>query len=221
MDGQHRLAAIARSGKTVEMLVTFGLPEETFTVLDTGSRRSAGDVLSIEKVQNARTTAAAVRSYILLMSVPESIWHSKYSHLTTNTAIQQMYSKNPAYWDWATKLAMSSKKARICVSSQLSCLYFLAHCHMDYNKHFLNYFHNKLAEGTYLNQGHPILAYRSKIINLNFAVKRPQQTLADYIKLFNYVVCQQKLKIFKDQQCPPMPSIVHSTHSCVDSIFEA
>lgn len=52
-DGQHRLMAIAQSGKTVPILVTTGVPVEAYKVIDQGAKRSASDVLNIP----ARTAA--------------------------------------------------------------------------------------------------------------------------------------------------------------------
>jgi hypothetical protein len=47
VDGQHRLMAIARTGATVEMMVTRGVAPETFAVLDQGVRRTAADILRL------------------------------------------------------------------------------------------------------------------------------------------------------------------------------
>jgi hypothetical protein len=55
IDGQHRLHAIVRSGKTVRMMVTFGLPVKiegsemtTMDAVDRGRTRSVADQLKIE-----------------------------------------------------------------------------------------------------------------------------------------------------------------------------
>lgn len=47
IDGQHRLAAVAKSGCSVYMLVSKGVPEETRLAVDTGKARSA---LAISKL---------------------------------------------------------------------------------------------------------------------------------------------------------------------------
>lgn len=48
LDGQHRLAAIVKTGKPVEMLVAKGVDRETFATIDTGKRRTLQDVVGIE-----------------------------------------------------------------------------------------------------------------------------------------------------------------------------
>lgn len=60
LDGQHRLAAIADSGMTIEMLCVFGLDDSVFDVLDTGRARSGSDALHVAGVPNATTVAHLV-----------------------------------------------------------------------------------------------------------------------------------------------------------------
>lgn len=53
LDGQHRLAAIAQSGKTVDLAVARACKRETFVVVGCGSIRKSSDVLAIAGEQNA------------------------------------------------------------------------------------------------------------------------------------------------------------------------
>lgn len=65
LDGQHRLAAIRDAGISVETFVVRGLPEKTFTTIDTGSSRTAADMLSLSGVKNSSIAASAARAYLL------------------------------------------------------------------------------------------------------------------------------------------------------------
>lgn len=47
IDGQHRLAAIIKSGKTVPMTVWFGCEPEEFNAIGQGRRRTNGDILHL------------------------------------------------------------------------------------------------------------------------------------------------------------------------------
>jgi hypothetical protein len=47
LDGQHRLEAVVRSGITVQMLVTRGLPREAQIVVDDHSKRSPFDAIAL------------------------------------------------------------------------------------------------------------------------------------------------------------------------------
>lgn len=58
LDGQHRLAAIAQSGVTIQMLVARGVDSKSQLVMDDHAKRSAGDALSLAR--NERITQADV-----------------------------------------------------------------------------------------------------------------------------------------------------------------
>lgn len=60
-NGQHRLRACAASGVSIDVLLCFGVPRSRFTTYDQSSRRTPGDVLSIEGHVNAIKLSAALR----------------------------------------------------------------------------------------------------------------------------------------------------------------
>jgi hypothetical protein len=62
IDGQHRLHAIAQSGRAVPVLVIYGIDPDSFTTFDQGKKRSGSDVLSTESEfrEHAGTTASAL-----------------------------------------------------------------------------------------------------------------------------------------------------------------
>lgn len=60
-NGQHRLQACVTSGKTIEVLLVFGIPKDHFVTYDQVARRSCGDVLSVQRQPNAVKLAAALR----------------------------------------------------------------------------------------------------------------------------------------------------------------
>ena len=65
VDGQHRLAAIARAGIPVQLQVARDVPRDAFDVIDTGSPRSPGDILRIAGYDQGTALAGALR--VLLM----------------------------------------------------------------------------------------------------------------------------------------------------------
>lgn len=58
VDGQHRLMAIVRAGIPVQSFVIRGVPAESFATKDTGKKRSASDVMSINNISNSKRCAA-------------------------------------------------------------------------------------------------------------------------------------------------------------------
>lgn len=65
IDGQHRLKAIISSGRSYNMVVMRGLPEEAFKTIDTGKKRSRSDVLHIAGFVNTSALAGALRLLFL------------------------------------------------------------------------------------------------------------------------------------------------------------
>lgn len=61
LDGQHRLAACMESGVSFIGMVVWGVDDDAFDTIDIGKKRTVGDILSIDGVENANNTAAAVR----------------------------------------------------------------------------------------------------------------------------------------------------------------
>lgn len=59
-DGQHRLLAIVLADTKIDTFVTRGLPAGCFDTIDTGRRRSVGDVLARNGVPNYTTVAGAL-----------------------------------------------------------------------------------------------------------------------------------------------------------------
>jgi hypothetical protein len=70
VDGQHRLSAIIKSGKTITMQVTRGLTDDDILVIDSGKARSSGDRLIIAgaTTHHGTMTAAIVSSMTLAES---------------------------------------------------------------------------------------------------------------------------------------------------------
>lgn len=60
-DGQHRLAAILQSGTAVDLFVVHNLNGHSQDVMDTGTRRSAQDMLLLNGKRNTAVLASAVR----------------------------------------------------------------------------------------------------------------------------------------------------------------
>lgn len=61
VDGQHRLSAISRSGKTVQSLVVRNLGTEGYTTVDMGRPKSVGDWLRFNKEKNVSCLASCMR----------------------------------------------------------------------------------------------------------------------------------------------------------------
>lgn len=213
LDGQHRLHAIANTGISARMLYSWDLPDSVFSVLDSGSKRSASDVLHTDGAINTTAMAAAIRLFIFWKRMPELVWVGKLPKTyATNTTILEEYHCDPDAWQWAASTVMRHQKNRVLAPGPMGCLLYLAATRGSFSGEYLETFCAELSSGANLPARHPILAYRAKVIS-TAALSSSQGRLADYIKLLNAYTTGQQLKIFKSQPFPPMPSLIHASES--------
>lgn len=65
LDGQHRLAAVALTGKTVPMLVITGLPLQAQETMDLGRKRNANDSFMLRGERHTTALSAITRRVVL------------------------------------------------------------------------------------------------------------------------------------------------------------
>lgn len=111
IDGQHRLEAIRRAGKSVKMIVTTGLPAQfqlngtkasTFEVIDCGRNRSVGQMLALRGWKNANNVGAVVRA-LSNWAVGLEDW----VQLSTVQAEKILFQIGPSV-DWAVKASANA-----------------------------------------------------------------------------------------------------------------
>lgn len=90
LDGQHRLAAIVKSGVTVQLLVVRNLDQKSQAVMDSGDKRTASDALSLLGEKNTALTAAAAR---LGISVERGRLDGRFE--VTHTEVIEYVDRNP------------------------------------------------------------------------------------------------------------------------------
>lgn len=69
LDGQHRLAAIVKSGRPIKMTVVRGIAASSQFVMDTGAKRTASDAIALNGGANVVVTAASARIALLVNAV--------------------------------------------------------------------------------------------------------------------------------------------------------
>ena len=65
LDGQHRLWACIEANVAFTTLVADGVSKESFVTIDTGTNRSAGDVINISGIKQNSSTVASAANHIL------------------------------------------------------------------------------------------------------------------------------------------------------------
>lgn len=136
IDGQHRLNAVVEARVNVPMLVIRGLDPEAFKVLDTGVKRSAGDVLSIHGAPSCNNLAATIKVVIGFNERCLQDNH-KWAEISSNARILAEYTRQPARFDSAVagsrefynhvKLSVTAMAAAILVIPNAEAVLRAAH----------------------------------------------------------------------------------------------
>lgn len=95
LDGQHRLMAVVESGVSVEMVVVSDIDDKVMANIDTGTKRSPGDVFKIEGISYASATSAIIKKYIRLLFDDKT---NTGNTEITNQDLLDTYNENPEYW---------------------------------------------------------------------------------------------------------------------------
>lgn len=199
LNGQHRLSAIAKSGKTAVCSVQFGVDDAAFATIDRGKKRTLGNILDMDGVIQANLTAAAVGW----------LWRLHEGALVgrqpSSTQMMEFYETEcVGIHDSivATRHAQNIARGSLVVAlhyrfSQLSRM------HADE-------FFALLGDGANMELGHPVLALRDRIFADRTAkAKLPvQELVAMFINSWNAFVSNRPLRVIKGTTDGMIPKII-------------
>jgi hypothetical protein len=160
-DGQHRLWAIVESGCTIQTWVTFGINEEAFDVIDTGRSRRASDVLSIHQFSSAMALAAACRMLIIWEQTGVASTNAHASRIPSNPEILAYASAHP---DVQVGVNRAGKVYRGGIPGGRGMWAALLTAFARIDDMSAEMFTDRVADGTNLSGGDPILLLRNRLI---------------------------------------------------------
>lgn len=182
LDGQHRLYAVVNANVVLKFLLVEGLDKEIFKVLDTGTKRTAGDALYTAGYSNAVRLAAAIRKYYML-----KIHQTHHSKAPSNSEIVDIYVQRQKFWNSVDDMAEQwYRKQRLLNTSELVGFYAYFY---DINEDMAFEFMEKLATGDNLTSDNPISLLRNKLILSKSAPKmrlNANTRAAFIIKVWNH-----------------------------------
>lgn len=224
VDGQHRLLAIAKSGISVPIRVTYNTPPETFTILDCGKKRTAGDILYIQGVDKyAAGMAAATKSYVQYQLYPTRTWANRDTDIS-HKEISRSYEEKRDLITLYQPIVMSNYR----ISNLFNKTAAIVFCLLAHEKGWLpeeiKSFWEMIGTGANLENDSVLLSYRNQLSQQAFRKRgqvRSQYQLNAAIKAFNdfkdgrtgkYYAPQADAKMYtlvhRDQIIPPKHDIV-------------
>jgi hypothetical protein len=154
IEGQHRLQAVVDTDTSLWSLIVVGIDQDRFKTMGQGSKRSAGDILSIRGEKDARNLAAALR------------WVWRYEH-------RQMMNPHPLITDdeladtiWVHQEIVDSityghQAQGLAAPGMVTALHYLC---SRVHKADANDFFWRFTKGQNLDEGHPILILRNSLM---------------------------------------------------------
>jgi hypothetical protein len=126
-DGQNRLTAIAECGIPAELMISVGMDPDNFAVVDGQRKRTSGQVLQMDGVKNANSTAPAVRMIYLYEVWGKAMFEHDRQRVPNDIIRDVRRSLDQDEFEWALKSAYRLR-AEISgrVSSPAAAFYLIA-----------------------------------------------------------------------------------------------
>jgi hypothetical protein len=156
LDGQHRLRAVVKSGVTIQTLVVSGLPMEAQETMDSGAKRSTGDVFSLRGEQNAAMLASVARK-VWLWDSGDKRFSSKES--PSSPELAALLEQNSGLRRSADIAVRTYHSFRYIPPSVVGAAHHLA---SRIAGDEATWFFQRLGDGAELSLRHPILTLRNK-----------------------------------------------------------
>lgn len=94
INGQHRLAAIERSGLAFDMLVVRNMPKIAQGAMDTQSSRTAGDALTLSGVVGSHGNSVAAAARILILIESARIYSSSFDQAVSSPEVTEYVAEH-------------------------------------------------------------------------------------------------------------------------------
>ena len=159
IDGQHRLHAVITAEASVPMLVVKGLGEDVQSVIDTGAKRSPGDMLRLDGVQHPNILAAAARLAVALERVRAGLAKGISAVVVTHAEMREWIDANPDVYSAATAAQSYYRELRVPPSVLAVAVLTLARVDIDDCNEFFTSLTNHATAGP----GDPRSAYLTRL----------------------------------------------------------
>lgn len=171
IDGQHRLTAIIESGVTLPMMVIYDLPGDVRDSIDTGAKRSAGDVLQFNGFPDGSAIAATVRIVMAREADHTSLSAGQFS----NASIHQWVNTHPEILESA-EVYRRAYRSTPGSPSVIAAAHFM--CAARDQEAARDFFVTRLIETLGLTADDPVRALRVRLAQVlgrdSYAVKAEQ-----------------------------------------------
>ncbi len=192
LDGQHRLAAVVKSGVTLKnAIVVFGLGQDSIKSIDNGRKRTNADRLKILGIsQSTRHVAAASKGYVQYMNGDLLFTSPVPDSLILDTVKEKS--------DFFTQGTIGFRKIqKNGLRPPAMCIFLLALCY-EYNKETTEQFVDGVSLGENIHKGDPRYTLRNAMICRPLNLQWKKYMFAQYfIKTINAFFKKEEMKLLR------------------------
>ena len=193
LDGQHRLLAIVKTGKTLPIMVARNMDPKIFHCVDTGTARTAADGLYIKGSAASKHLAAGIKVYLLYKTYPKGTWRNV--TVPTHMEIHNEYERQKEDWDKIIyEMGIYHRKFH-CFHLSAGIPFYKLVQEKKYKQEILTEFLTQFSEGVNLEIDNPILSFRNQLMQKGFRLRGSfyqRYQLNAFIRLVNFHINKVK-----------------------------
>lgn len=190
LDGQHRLEACVKTGKSFMALMVYNCEPRTFETLDTGRKRTPGDTLAVERVSHYTQIAGALN---LLATYYNGAGRLNFASSLANYEIMEMYERHK---EIQRSVSATRRCLKIISPSYAIALHYLF---AQKNQEKADLFFTQLADGIGLGKLDPVYHLRERLRDAQVQRKRLQyeDVGALAIKAWNSFIKNEPMRLLR------------------------
>lgn len=191
INGQHRCTAVVRANKNISVFVATNMPNESFSVMDTGKKRTGKDIMEIMGCRNSGVLAGALKHLFFYLNNTLTLYGGGPwgKGAMVNQDFIDIYNKYPDI----IKFVNQSKVASNIISPQIGlfCNYVFHRADETLSEIFMEGFY----KGTNLDNDNIMLVLRNRLIKDREAYThlKSQQKIALIFRTWNYFFHNKKV----------------------------
>lgn len=199
IDGQHRLAAVLQTRKTVPMMVATNMAPEIFNVVDTGSKRSTGDALDILGSEEGRVVSGAIKTLICYKKYPDKTWSGTAIQQPSSSEIVKIYKERSDEFEALLSVIRKKHKSFKCFSPSLGLTLCILLLDVGWSDIQIWEFWDAVTVGANLPPNSVILSFRNQLADPYFRKRHygtQRYMLNAFIKCFNSFITKESVTKF-------------------------
>lgn len=201
LDGQHRLEAVRRSGKTVPMMVITGLPRDTQETMDIGRKRNAQDAFTLRGEVNATALSAITRRVVL--------WDRGDRSFREVVSFAEMSAKLEEYPSLRRSAEIAVRTNQSFRFLPISAVGTAHHLTSRVAPDEVPWFFASLASGADLETGDPVLVLRTRAMTDRASGTKVSdvRALAYIVRAWNVYRRREKIAKIQHAMDAPIPDV--------------